>query len=80
MPTPAAAEVGDDPVAVVLDRDRVLVEDVGPTGRDDRRPDRQVGEGRVVARRDRLPAGRVALELVELAQPDRGRESVSRKL
>ena len=55
-----------------LDHDRVLVEDVGPPGRDDRRPDRQVREPRVVAGRDRLPAGRVALQLVELAQADRG--------
>ena len=44
---------------------------VRPTGRD-RRPDRQVGEGRVVAGGDRLAAGRVALQLVELAQPDGG--------
>ncbi len=74
MPIPAAAEVGDDPVAVVVDGDRVLVEDVGPTGRDDRRRDRQVGERRVVARRDRLATGGIALELVELAEPDRGRQ------
>ena len=44
---------------------------VRPDGRD-RRPDGQVGERLVVAPRDRLPARRVALELVELAQADRG--------
>ncbi len=42
----------------------------GVTGR----PDRQLGEGLVVAAGDRLAAGGVALELGELDEPDRGGE------
>ncbi len=64
----------DHAIPVVLDGDRVLVEDVGPPGRGHRRPDRQVGEGRVIAGRDGATAFGVALELVQLAQPDRGRD------
>ena len=74
VPTPAAARSAtipsrSSPTATVYWW-KTWVRPAGMTGV----RDRQVGEGRVVARRDRLPAGRVALELVELAQTDRGRE------
>ena len=68
---PGRGEVGDDRVARRPDLERVLVVDVRPVRRPDRHDDRQVGERRVVAGRDRLPPRGVALELVELAQPDR---------
>ena len=71
---PGRREVGDDGVTVAADGDRVLVEDVGPTGGVTGVPIGQIGEGRVVASGDRLTTGRVALELVELAETDRGRQ------
>ena len=63
-------QFGQDCVPLPADIDGVLMKDVGPTVGHDRSRDWQVRQCRRVAGCNRLAPGRVAVELVQLDEPD----------